>query len=127
MLAATIFIGSGRGEVAGPDIVNFDKVAHALVFGLLGTLIARTQPPQRWWLGMVLASLYGLVDETRQSFTPGRSVEFADWVADTLGAVLAVGLYMRWTAWRRLLEWKLARTVCPPVAKTSEAATKHLS
>src|SRR5690606_11709276 len=37
LLAVTICIASGRGQVAAPDIVDIDKVGHALVFGLLGT------------------------------------------------------------------------------------------
>ena len=36
-------------------------------------------------LAMVWASLYGASDEFHQSFVPGRHVEIADWLADTLG------------------------------------------
>ena len=115
-LALMIFLASGRGSVAAPDIVNIDKITHFSVFGLLATLIARTQPPRRWWLGLVLASLYGMTDEFRQSFTPGRSVEVADWVADTLGAAVAVAAYAGWSGYRRLLETNLRGGVRPPVA-----------
>ena len=55
----------------------------------------------------MLVSLFGITDEWHQSFTPGRAVEFADWVADTSGAVLAVTLYLRWGWYRRLLETPL--------------------
>lgn len=107
LLATTVFLASGESEVAAPDIVNVDKVGHALVFGLLGTLAARAMAPERWWLGAVLASAYGLGDEFRQSFTPGRSVDAWDWLADTVGAALSVGLYVRWTWYRRTLEMKI--------------------
>jgi len=113
-LAAAIALASGRSEVAGPDIVNIDKLAHFLVFGLLATLIARIDGVRAWpGLGLgwavVLASTYGLLDEYHQSFTPGRFVEVADWVADTLGAAVAVALYARWPWYRRLLETRLGR------------------
>lgn len=117
MLAVMIFVASGRGSVAAPDVTNIDKLTHFSVFGLLATLIARTQPSKRWWLGLVLASFYGIADEFRQSFTPGRSVEVADWVADTLGAAVAVTAYGLWTGYRRLLETNLRRPVRVPVAK----------
>ncbi len=111
-LAVGFSLVSGQSDVAAPAIVNFDKLAHFLVFGLLGPLIARIEGGGRWpGLGMgwavVLTSVYGGLDEWHQSYTPGRSVEFADWVADTLGAALAVTLYARWTWYRQVLEMKV--------------------
>lgn len=107
LLALTLFIASGQSEVATPGWTNLDKLLHALVFGLLATLVARTQPPRRYWIGIVAASAYGLLDELRQSTTPGRVVELGDWVADTAGAILAVGLYAGWVGYRQLLEVEL--------------------
>jgi len=107
-LAALIFVASGRGEVAAPDVVGIDKVGHFLVFGLLGTLVVRTGC--RPWVAVLLVAGYGFADEWRQSFTPGRMVEVADWVADTLGALVAVNLYVRWSFYRRWLETPLTGT-----------------
>jgi VanZ family protein len=106
---ATIALASSRPVVDGPDLPYIDKVVHFLVYGLLGTLFARVPAVGGWaWLGrgwaVVLASAYGVVDEFHQSFTPGRFVEVGDWLADTLGALLAVALYSRWAAYRKLLE-----------------------
>jgi hypothetical protein len=36
-------------------------------------------------------------------------MEFADWVADTLGAAVAVVVYLRWNGYRRVLETPLRR------------------
>jgi VanZ family protein len=58
----------------------------------------------RAFLAIVIVSIFGLSDELHQHFTPGRSMEFMDWVADTLGATLAVGLYTYWAWYRKLLE-----------------------
>lgn len=114
ILAGVISLASGRSHLAGPEIVNIDKLAHFLVFGLLATLMARIDGVRAWpGLGLgwavALASAYGLLDEYHQSFTPGRFVEVADWVADTLGAALAVALYARWPWYRNLLETRLGR------------------
>lgn len=105
VLAVTVVVASGRGQVAGPEIVNFDKFAHFSIFGLLATLVARALGGgrRRWW-GIAVVSLFGMTDEFRQSFTPGRSVEMADWLADTAGAICAVALYVWCGVYRRLLE-----------------------
>lgn len=121
MLATAVFFASGRSTVASPGWIGTDKAAHFFVFGLLGMLIARTQPRGRWWLGWLVATLYGAADEWRQSFTPGRFVEVADWVADTLGAAVGVAVYAKWTAFRALLETRLAGRRDPSVANSADA------
>lgn len=111
VLAAGIFLASSRSQIAEPDISHIDKVAHFSVYGLLATLLCRLG--RRGWrtavCALLAASLYGISDEWHQSFTPGRSVEVADWVADTSGAALAVTLYLVWPAYRRWLEMPLQR------------------
>lgn len=114
VVAATIFLASSR-EANAPEftrwIPRFDKLAHFSVYGLLGTLMLRGLGRRRWapWLAIAAVSLFGASDEWHQSFVPGRSCEVADWVADTLGAALAVGLYRGWGGYRRLLESALVR------------------
>ena len=100
---------SGHGQVAAPNIVNFDKAAHFGVFGLLATLVGRPRGSWPVWLAVAVVSLFGATDELHQSFTPGRSMDYHDWIADTLGALLAVTLYARWGWYRRLLETRLIR------------------
>jgi len=112
-LAVTIFVASGRSQVAEPDVVNIDKYAHFLVYGLLGTLIARVRSVAGWrplgvYWAILICSVYGFGDEFHQSFTPGRSVEFADWLMDTSGAALAVFFYAKWRWYCGLLEFPLA-------------------
>jgi VanZ family protein len=105
-----IVMASSRSNVAGPPGIPYlDKIAHFSVFGLLATLVVRSPGFRRRWAlaAVVLVSLFGITDEFHQSFTPGRSVEFEDWLADTLGASLAVALYVNWTVYRRRLEWRL--------------------
>jgi VanZ family protein len=103
-LAAMVVVASGRSQVAAPSIVNIDKLVHFSIFGLIASLVVRLLGGRRWWAAVVLVSAFGVSDEIRQSFTPGRSMEFADWVADTAGALVAVLLYANWAWYRRLLE-----------------------
>jgi hypothetical protein len=119
-IALGIVFASSRTEVGGgPDIPGFDKVAHFGVFGALATAAVRLVPPRRAGWVLLAVSLFGATDEFHQSFTVGRSVELADWIADTLGAAVAVIAYTRWSAYRRLLEYPLggrpkARIAVPP-------------
>ena len=41
---------------------------------------------------VLLTSLYAATDEFHQRFTPGRMSDVQDWLADTLGSVVAVTL-----------------------------------
>ena len=113
LLIIVIFVSSGSQELTVPNLgfqFPIDKIIHILVFGLVATSILRTPRFKdlslRSMLTAVLAaSVYGACDEFRQSLTPTRSVEFADWLADTFGAFTAVTLYAKWQWYRRLLEW----------------------
>lgn len=104
-----------------------DKLKHLLVFGLMGTAIIRIQKIHRLGvigalIAILLVSLYGATDEYHQSFTANRSVEFGDWLADTLGALLAVTLYCRCNWYRKLLEFRCHRhkkTATSPEGKTA--------
>lgn len=117
---------SGHGQVAAPGIVDFDKAAHFSVFGLLATLVLRPLRGHRVWLAVAVVSLFGASDELHQSLTPGRSMEFADLVADTSGAVTAVIAYTFWPLYRRVLEtplWKRKPKIeAAPVSATTVSA-----
>lgn len=92
--------------------VATDKLLHALVFGGLAWLIARAwhwaKPaigvPRKLALGAAGSSLLGMLLELCQACVSYRSSDVWDWVADTLGALLAVGL-----AWLALGSWQRAR------------------
>ncbi|MDD2738565.1 MAG: VanZ family protein [Methylomonas lenta] len=46
---------------------------------------------------LLFCSLYGLSDEWHQSFVTGRTASVFDWLADSLGAALAVILLFRFS------------------------------
>lgn len=105
IIAVLIISASHRPTVASPDITNIDKFAHFGVYGLLATLLCRLREGWKGAVGaLLIASAFGATDEWHQSFVPGREPEFADWVADTCGAAVAVALYWGSTWYRRWLE-----------------------
>jgi len=112
LIIVSVFFASGRSHIAAPDFgFSLDKLAHFAVFGALATSIIRLDYFQKLaWRGPLvvwaMVSMYGALDEYRQSFTPGRYMEFDDWIADALGAGVAVLLYQAWPAYRCLLESK---------------------
>jgi len=106
-LAATVVWASGHGQVATPNIVNFDKFAHFSVFGLLATLVLRPFRTRAFTWAVLIVAIFGASDEIHQSFTPGRSMDYHDWMADTAGAIVAVAVYTFWPWYRRLLETRL--------------------
>ena len=114
LLASCIILASSTSKIATPDLgLNFspDKTAHFLIFGLLATLLLRNPECLRArgkgaLLTLAIVTLFGAFDEYRQSLTPSRSIEFYDWLADTLGALTAVTAYQYCTPYRKALEWK---------------------
>lgn len=117
LLAATIFTLSGATRIAVPEMglqFSKDKVGHFLVFGLLATALLRIpRLSNSGWRGAAVAAViticFGGFDELRQSLTPNRSVELADWIADSLGAIVAVLAYQRLNWYRKLLEWPVCK------------------
>ena len=118
-IVASIYSASSQSTLAAPDPgFSYDKIAHFLVFGLLATAVLRIPQLRNMnWRGVLIAaaivSFYGVCDEFRQSLTPGRSVEFADWIADTAGALLASVLYLKWHWYRNVLEWPPKKKPAP--------------
>lgn len=78
-----------------------DKGVHFLMYGGLGLLLARAMhnPPRTTLVRVLLASFLlvvaiGAADEWHQHYIRGRSTEFADWLADSLGGLLGASLWV---------------------------------
>jgi VanZ family protein len=94
---AFIFASS---SVPGSQIPGamWDKLAHLLVYAALGVFYMLPLSHGRLsgitgtkaGAAIVLSFLYGLSDEVHQMFTPGRTPDILDVVADTTGASLGV-------------------------------------
>ncbi|MBT8341554.1 MAG: VanZ family protein [Desulfatitalea sp.] len=88
----------------GPAWPLKDKLLHAGAYALLAVLLCRAlntydpfrgRPVRLLLACTLLTTLYGLSDEWHQSFVAARTAEAADLVADSVGAVLGCGLFLR--------------------------------
>jgi VanZ family protein len=100
--ALILFLGGRPAQdLPLPAIPGLDKVAHAVVYAVLGFLAVRALATDRAWRALAWAAaiglLWGALDEGAQTAAPGRTAEAADLVADVVGA--AAG---GWIAFRTL-------------------------
>jgi VanZ family protein len=106
--AGLIFILSSIPGRRMPNlaVLSYDKVLHAMVYGVLGglCLAAAKKTFAIGAVGLVAiavaaASFYGLTDEFHQVFVPGRSADLRDAAADAMGALvgacIALGVLSR--------------------------------
>lgn len=80
-----------------------DKVMHVLIFVVLGSLwhLGFGNATSTRLLGFVALAAYGALIEVLQGMTPVRSADPWDWLADTLGLVIAQLLSQPFQKWRR--------------------------
>lgn len=111
---AVLFYLSHQPTLDTPSLFpGQDKLFHMLAYGVLGFFLLGSLAPASDGFtaiqirgSILIASLYGISDEFHQYFVPGRSSDVWDWVADTLGAVIAVSL-LAWLS----RKWKSAVAV----------------
>jgi VanZ family protein len=104
LLAYCLFIYwlSDQPSLKGPEwFPHQDKLHHAVTFSIMALLAWRSF---RHWIDrpIILAifavsfcSVYGISDEWHQSFVEGRTSDIADWIADTVGAAMAIFLFYK--------------------------------
>ncbi len=89
-----------------------DKVGHFFAFGFVQITYARSAgflwpelcTRKLAWRAACASALLGLLLEVVQGFLPYRSAEFADFVADGVGAVFASVLYIYLSRWQTRYE-----------------------
>lgn len=93
---ALIYLLSAR-ETLPITVHGWDKLAHVSAFGIFGALSLRAfnggigrlaLAPSA--LAILLTLAYAAVDEMHQARVPGRVASLGDWVADAVGASLAL-------------------------------------
>ena len=100
---------------------HFDKLFHAVEFGVLGTLWLRALgragldgPPldgrgmKAAILSLIICLIYAVADESLQSLVPNRTPSLGDLFADGAGAALAIGVG-QWVRRRRGLRGEMAK------------------
>lgn len=94
MWAGVMVTGTSLPSSAVPgQVAAYDKFLHFTIYAIFAVLLVRpmTEVASRWQavvLTLTIALLFAAVDEWHQGFIPGRSMELADWRADSLGAVV---------------------------------------
>ncbi len=99
LYCAGIFWLSAQSDLKSPRVSfpGADKAAHAALYAGLAGLVSEglrraPRPPApgtQLWAPIVFAVLYGVTDEIHQVFTPRRSCDPLDLLADAAGAVAA--------------------------------------
>ncbi|MCA9120239.1 MAG: VanZ family protein [Planctomycetaceae bacterium] len=90
-----IFVGTHIPQgVRGLGRIN-DKLLHFGAYAGLAFLLAAALSTLRvrhgtLLLPLIVAAVYGCIDELSQIAVPGRRAEFADWAADIFGAGVGV-------------------------------------
>jgi VanZ family protein len=99
---AAIFVASSipGTKLPAPGLWRFDKVVHAVCFAVLAMLTYRAARTRRAGWAIGLTSAYGAFDELHQRFTPKRSADPYDWVADTVGACAGAAVATVWEVMR---------------------------
>lgn len=98
---AALLIWVGGQTISGPDTgLPLDKVAHLVLYGVLGVLLGRGAA--RVGAGgltgallLCLALAVGAADEVNQRAVPGRFSDQADWAADAIGVLAGYALGRR--------------------------------
>ena len=92
--AGVILFGTSLPQEAVPvQTGKIDKILHFSIYTVFSYLLTRqiSDITTRWRaaaIAVAFATVFGALDEWHQRFIPGRSTEFADWRADTLGAIV---------------------------------------
>ena len=72
------------------DVAVSDKAAHALAYAGLGALAVHSS--LRWPTAIVVVVAFGLLVEIAQGISGYRSFEWADLLADAVGAAVGAGI-----------------------------------
>ena len=89
LMMASLFIGGSQPQAVGLFNPPWDKLAHATFFFIFAFVLKRLVGLPTA-LVITLALLAGAADEFHQSFLPGRVAGLDDWLADAVGASLAL-------------------------------------
>jgi len=88
--AAILLLDSLPGRAIPTAPAGVDKVGHFTMYGALGFLAGTAAGAV--WAPAAAVSAFGAFDEWHQQFVPKRSMDLRDWLADSAGALVGVGL-----------------------------------
>lgn len=113
-----IFFFSSRSIDLKADIPFMDKAIHLIEFAILGFLLSfgcfsslKYRLKVKAYLTFFSGTLLGALDELHQYFIPSRSTEILDWMADVLGVLLGLLIFI--SLFRRA-KGKILRSLSSP-------------
>jgi VanZ family protein len=96
-----IFYFSSRSISLKANIPFMDKAIHLIEFSVLGFLLSfgcflslKYSSKVKAYMTFLSGTLLGALDELHQYFVPGRSTEILDWIADALGVLLGLLIFI---------------------------------
>lgn len=96
-LSLIFYISSLPVPVELPSFFGFDKLIHFIEFGLVGYLVYNSIcdnfAERAEFFSISFSIFYGGLDEIHQYFAPGRSCDWMDFLADSLGIIFTVLIY----------------------------------
>jgi VanZ family protein len=98
-MALIFYLSSQSDPLPAVTSRFWDKWIHVVEYGPLALLFCRALTGEGLGLtraavlAVFAASVYGMSDEWHQSYVAFRSADVSDWIADTVGAALATGVY----------------------------------
>ena len=99
LVSVGLFVGGAQPIAVGLFTSHWDKLAHVLTFMLIGLgcgVASGLRGSALVWACVAGAGVLGGLDELHQASLPGRSVSWADLVADIAGGLLAGALLLGW-------------------------------
>ncbi len=96
-----IFVMSSQSFDVEVEFRLFDKLAHILEFAVLGLLLSlgffkalKSSFLIKGFLVLLSGLFLGIMDEVHQSFVPDRELEILDMIADGVGIMIGLFVYM---------------------------------
>lgn len=97
LYCSLIFWLSSRSTLPAPMLFEHqDKIHHMGAYFIMGIIAWRffsdyiSNTLILFVVALCYCSIYGISDEWHQSFVPGRDADNMDWLADTIGAAIAL-------------------------------------
>lgn len=87
------------------SFIGLDKLVHSAMFAVLAVLAVRARrlEGRSGWPAWVAVAAFGAFTELQQHFIPTRSMEFGDFLADSIGAAIGAAGFALLAPRRR--EW----------------------
>lgn len=92
IVVLTITILSLLPPSSGVEIHVNDKVGHFLAYAVLIINLGLLVRQSNYWKIFVVVIAYSAMMEFVQGFIPGREVSFYDMLANTIGALIGIGV-----------------------------------